>query len=407
MALFNYQASDSSGRILKGIMEARDENDLVSKLQGMGHFPISVERPDQEKAAAALPVSLTRFPRRIPNRNVVNFTHELSSLLDAGFPLDGSLSILAQLEDNKAFREVILDIYVGIQAGSTLADCLEKHADVFSETYISAVRAGEAGGALEKILARIKNHMEETERIRDDVKSALIYPLLLTVFGGGAVLLIILFVVPKFSVIFADMGGVMPLPTRILLAVSDGFVRFWWLLGATVVAASFSFRRYLGTAHGRFSIDRIKIGLPLIGPVLRKIAVSRFSRTLGILLQGGVPILEALKIASKTIGNLSISNSMQPVVEGVRSGKGVSVSLKEAGSFPPLAVHMLTVGEETGKLDEMLLKLADNYDRDVSTALKRLLSLIEPVLILVMALIIGFIVISLLLAIFSINEMPM
>lgn len=404
--LYTYQATDISGRLIKGLMEARDENTLVAKLRDMGYYPISVETPGAEKSEVRR-FSLKPFSRRISGRDVLRLTNELSSLLEAGLPLDRSLSVLAEIETNEAFKRVILDIVKGIRGGSTLAGCLEKYTGVFSEIYISTVSAGEAGGSLEAALERTGKFMEQTQKLKDDITSALLYPLLLTVVGGSAVLVMVLFVIPKFSIIFEDMGGVMPLPTRMLLAASEGLVSYWWAALLFFASVFLEVKRRAKTAAGRLSIDRLKLKTPVMGPIFRKAVVSRFARTLGTLLQGGLPILDALRIAVNTMGSRSMSLGMEPVVEGVRRGRGIALPLKEAGSFPPLAVQMLTVGEETGRLDEMLIRLADNYDRDIATAIKRGLALLEPAIILVMALVVGFIVISLLLAIFSMNDMPM
>ena len=405
MALFTYQATDSSGALVKGSLEANDEKALVDRLHEMGYFPISVKKGAEEEPSSSTGV-LRLLSKRVSSRRVLDFTHELSTMLSAGLPLDRSLSILAGLEKNPEFKSIILDINKGIHAGEALADCLARHPRVFSEMYVSTVCAGEAGGALEPVLSRLKKYMEETVKLKEDIKSALIYPLLLTVVGGSAILLMLLFVIPKFTVIFADMGGEMPLPTRLLLLVSGTIAGYWWIGAGFLAAISVWIRRRLRTEDGRLFFDRLTLGIPFLGEVLRKAVVSRFSRTLGTLLQGGLPILDALGIAVKTMGNSYMSRSAVPVIEGVRRGRGMVAPLKETGTFPPLAVHLLTVGEETGKLDEMLLRLSDNYDQDISVAIKRLLALMEPAIILVMAIVVGFIVVSLLLAIFSLNDVP-
>lgn len=404
--LYTYRATDISGSLIEGSMEARDERTLVAKLQEMGYYPISVGNPVSDASSAGR-YSLRAFSCRVSGRDVLRLTRELSNLLEAGLPLDRSLSVLADLESSAEFRKVILDILKGIQGGSTLADCLERHKGVFSEIYISTVRAGEAGGSLEAVLERLGRFMDQTQKLKDDITSALLYPLLLTVVGGGAVLVMILFVIPRFSVIFEDMGGVMPLPTRMLLFASEGLLSYWWAALLLFTLGLFELKRRSKTEHGRLSIDRIRLGAPVLGPVLRKAVISRFSRTLGTLLQGGLPILDALRIAVNTMGSPVMARSIEPVIEGVRRGRGMTLPLKEAGSFPPLAVQMLTVGEETGRIDEMLIRLADNYDREVATAMKRGLALLEPAIIFLMAVVVGFIVISLLLAIFSMNDMPM
>ena len=404
MGLFTYQATDASGRSVDGSLEAKDERALVDKLQRMGYFPIDIRKGGDERMAE--PAGRGFFSTRIPGRSVTNFTHELSVMLDAGLPLDRALTILAELEKNAVFRSVILDVHKGIHSGATLASCLARHPEVFSGIYVSTVRAGEAGGALEPVLSRIKRFMEETDKLKEEIKSAMIYPLLLTCVGGAAITLMLLFVIPKFTAIFADMGGVMPLSTRMLLGVSEGFSRYWWVIAGASAVVVLSAVRLLKTDEGRLFFDRFRLEVPFFGEVHRKTVISRFSRTLGTLMQGGLPILDALDIAVETTGNSFMSGRITPLIEGVRRGRGIAGPLKETGAFPPLAVHLLTVGEETGKLDEMLLRLADNYDRDIATAIKRILSLMEPLIILIMAVVVGFVVISLLMAIFSLNDMP-
>ncbi len=407
MALFVYHATDASGKCVKGTLEARDKKALVDRLQEMGYFPIRIGSSGAEKTSGASKRSFSLFRHRVPAQCIVGFTQELSDMLDAGLPLDRALSILAELEKNDTFKKVLTGIHKGIHSGCTFAECLEEHPDLFSEVYINTVRAGEAGGSLEIVLARLKRFIEDARRLKEDIRSALIYPLLLTVVGGGAVALMLLVFIPKFSVILADMGGVMPMPTQILLNISGALTKYWPLIIAFIAASAIGLRLILKTEEGQRRFDGLKLITPLFGPILRKAAVSRFARTLGALMQGGLPILESLNIAVKTMGNAYMAGEMGPVVEGVRRGRGLSVPLRESACFPAIAVHMLAVGEETGRLDETLLRLSDKYDRDVGTAVKRLLSLLEPLIILIMAVIVGFVVISLLLAVFSLNDMPM
>ncbi len=406
MALYIYHATNASGECIKGTLEARDKKALVDRLQDMGLFPIRIGSRGEDTPVAAKSRS-SLFRKRVPAQCIVDFTQELSDMLNAGLPLDRSLSILSELEKNETFKKVLISIHKGIHAGGTFAECLEKHPEHFSDVYINTVRAGEAGGSLEVVLSRLKKFIEDARRLKEDIRSALIYPLLLSIVGGGAVALMLMVFIPKFSVILDDMGGVMPLPTQILLDISGGLTRYWPVIIALIVAAGFAFRLILKSEEGRKKFDRVKLSIPLFGPILRKSAVSRFSRTLGALMQGGLPILNSLNIAVKTMGNTYLAGKMGAVVEGVRRGRGLTVPLRESASFPPIAEHMLAVGEETGHLDETLLRLSDKYDRDVGTAVKRLLSLLEPMIILVMAVLVGFVVISLLLAVFSLNDMPM
>ncbi len=408
MALFAYKAADASSRLIEGSMEAVNEKGLADKLQEMGYFPIKVWEERQDSTSASRPRSFLGgyFSRRVTQRTITNFTQQLYSMLEAGLTLDSSLSILSELEENDTFKEIIRDLYKGIHGGKTLASCMETHPEIFQESYVSMVRAGEAGGALEAVLARLKNFMEDAQKLREEIKSALVYPVLLTFAGGSAVVIMLLFVIPKFSIIFDDMGGTLPLPTKILLSLSGLVSGYWWVIVLGAVPGVLAIRRYLKTEKGRFAFDELKLKLPAFGAVHKKIAVTRFSRTLGVLLQSGLPIIEALKIAKSTMGNEVLAGAIVPVIDGVRRGRGITAPLKETGKFPLLALHMLTVGEETGRLDEMLIKLSDKYDFEISALIKRLISFLEPALILVMAVVVGFIVISLLLAIFSLNELP-
>ncbi len=407
MAQFLYHATDAAGKFVKGSLEAKDRDSLVDKLHEMGYFPIRIGSSADEKNAARKRGGFSLFKRKASAHLVVGFTQELSDMLEAGLALDRSLSILAELERNEAFKQIIIEVHKDIQAGETFADALDKHPQLFSEIYINTVRAGEAGGSLEIVLSRLKKFIEDARKLKEDIKSALIYPALLVLVGGSAVALMLLVFIPKFSVILEDMGGAMPLPTQILLNISGTLTRFWPVILILIVASVFAFKATQKTEKGRVKFDRFKLRIPLFGPILKKAAVSRFSRTLGALMQGGLPILESLKIAVRTVGNNYMTRMITPAIDGVRRGRGLTEPLKETSVFPPLAIHMLAVGEETGKLDETLIRLSDKYDRDVGTAVKRLLSLLEPAIILVMAVIVGFVVISLMLAVFSLNDMPM
>lgn len=411
MALYNYQATDSSGKSIKGSMAAQNEKAIIGRLQEMGFMPIGIDLADPSTEVSDQPAGRSfiggLFKPRVPGGAVMHFTHELASMLDAGLPLDRIFSILAGLERNAAFKNVILSIHKGVTGGRTLADCMQEHPSVFSDIYVSMVRSGEAAGTLEAVFARLNEYMEASRKLKDDIKSALIYPLLLTFVGGAAIMTMVLFVIPKFASIFADNNVLMPLPTRMLLSSSDFMLRYWWAIIAAAAIMTIAMRRWGKTPSGRLALDKLKLRIPVLGSIMQKSVLSRFSRTLGSLLQAGLPILEALNISVKTMNNDYMAGDIKPVIEGVRRGRGVSVPLNEVASFPPIAVHMLTVGEETGKLDEMLMKLANNYDRDIETSVKRFLALLEPAIILVMAGVVGFIVISLLLAIFSLNDMPL
>lgn len=403
--MFSYQALDPSGREVRGTLKARDERDLLRRLRTMGYYPVNVGCAAASEATA--PARRGLFSgKRATGAQVAAFTHQLSSMLEAGIPLDRSLRLLGELEERGPMKEIISDLLKGLQGGRGLADCLARHG-VFAPVFVNSVRAGETGGGLEGALKRMNAYLEETERVKDEIKSALIYPLLLATAGGAAVVFMLLFVVPRFALIFEDLGGAVPLPAAMLLVASGVLSHYFWLLPAGVLILCFFVKRFSATEGGKARLDAMKLRVPLIGTILRKAYVARFSRTLGTLLQSGLPIMEALVLSARAAGNLALEREIAPALDGVRKGMGVAAPLSATNAFPRLASHMLSVGEETGRLDEMLLKLADNYDREVKTSIKRALSTLEPAIILVMALIVGFIVISILLAVTSLNDIPM
>ncbi len=338
-------------------------------------------------------------------RRLAEFSRQLAVLLEAGIPLDHALGIAGEVADDPGFRDVIARVRRSVEEGTSLADALARHPRVFDELYVSMVRAGEAGGALDQILKRLAEFLEEWQRIRDVVVSALLYPLFLSVFAAGAVTVLMVFVVPRFAEIFGDMGSRLPAPTRVLMAVSEFLRRFWWLLAAGFGVAGAALAMGARTPRWRIWWDRQVLGLPLAGDLAVKIQVSRFARVFGTLIASGVPILRALEIVTGTLTNSVFSSSLANVQAGLKEGQGVTEPLRRAGVFPPLFLHMVAVGEETGRLEEMMLTVAASFDRDVETAAKRLLSLIEPIIILVMGLVIGAIILSILWAIFSVNQL--
>ena len=403
MPEFAYKATDSMGKIVEGLMEAPEEREVISKLQSLGYIPIKIGHRGKARSFS-LDIDLMAFFRRISSKDVMNFTQQLSTLLSAGLPLDKSLSIVAELTEKKEFQKVITDILSGIQEGIAFADVLAKHPKVFSKLYVNMVRAGEAGGVLEMILERLVSFLESSQELKDYITSAMLYPMLLTGVCGLTIILLLTFVIPNFSTMFEDVGGSIPASAQFLLGMSEVLKSYWWVMAGVIGGVYFGIRKYLATENGKFKWDEIKLKLIMVKALVQKIEVSRFSRTLGTLIKSGVPILQSLNIVKETIGNLVIARSLTGIHEGIKEGEGISKPLKSANTFPSLAIHMITVGEETGRLDEMLIKVADTYDQDVRNAIKRLISLLEPCLILFMALIVGSIVVTMLLAIISVND---
>lgn len=408
MPLFAYKAADSAGKVSKGVVEAAEERGAVGRLQEMGLIPIRV-RP-AVGGSKRLGLGLSRAGRslfqRVTGKDLVALTQDLSSLLEAGLPVDRALAILKGVAEKPRMKEIIGEVLKAVEGGSYLSDALAKFPRVFSSFYVNMVRAGEAGGVLEGVLSRLGEFLESTQDLKDYVKSALVYPIFLLLMGGVSIIILLTFVIPKFSVIFSDLGQAIPLPTQILLAVSALIRDYWWALAGALALAVFGLRRYAASPAGRFNLDRRKMQAPVLGPLVRRIEVARFARTLGTLMQSGVPILQALNLVKGIMTNRVIVQSLDQVYDRVKEGERLSRPLEELGIFPSLAIQMVTVGEETGRLDRMLVKVAENYEKVVRNTIKRLISFLEPAMILLMGLVVGFIVVSMLMAIFSVNEMP-
>lgn len=406
MPVFSYKATDRSGRTIDGAMEAASRQAVVERLHKEDYYPLSVEtaeaRPGWKRLAPELPF------QRVAPKELLAFTRELATLVDAGLPLDRALQVLGELTGNPRLDRIIQDLTRSVRGGSSLAEALARHHPrPFSRLYINMVRAGEKGGVLELALGRLTAFLEVAQELREAIVSALIYPALLTVVGAGAVVFLLTFVLPRFAVIFADLGQALPLPTRILLAVSDGLQAYWWgllLLGLAVIVG---WRAATGTETGRLGWDRWLLGLPLLGGLLLRVEVARFARTLGTLLHAGVPLLQALGVVKEVASNRVVVEALERLHDGIKRGGGVAAPLAASRVFPPLAVHMLRVGEETGRLEEMLGKVADVYEAEVRTAVKRLIAVLEPAIILALGLVVLFIVVAILLAIFSINDLPL
>lgn len=405
MANFSYRAVDTAGRQVKGVLEAADERALAYQLRTAGFYLMEARKGGAEKAGVL--TGLLQRRSKVSPVEVAAFTHQLSSLIEAGLPIDKAVHILASLADNTRLKDLLNDLLKGIHGGRSFAECLARHPQVFPEIYVNTVKAGEAGGGLDSALKRMSTYLEEAARIKDEVTSALIYPMILVVLGGGAIIFLLLFVVPRFAAVFEDLGGAVPAPARLLMAASYFTSHYFWILPIVGAVVWIGVKRIGSTPSGRLRLDGLIFRIPAIGPVLRKSAIARFSRTLGILLQSGIQILDALSLSASASGNSALEKELGPVVDGVRKGRGVAQPIAETRAFPKLAVHMLTVGEETGRLDEMLLKLASGYEHEVKTSLKRIMSALEPAIIMLMAIVVGFIVISLLLAVFSLNDLPL
>ena len=405
MPVFAYRATDQQGRSVQGVMDAPDARSVVERLQRDAYFPIQVA---PQEAAKGLTLALPGGRgRRVTGADLVEFTQQLSTLVEAGLPLDRGLAILEELTGHARMREITGDVLRSVRGGSSLSDALAKyHPRPFSRLYVNMVRAGEKGGVLEMTLKRLGEFLREAQEFRDAVVSAMIYPFLLSLVGAGAVIFLMTFVIPRFGDIFKDLGQDIPLPTKILLDVSGAVQTYWWVAALLIVAALLGGRLFASSPAGRARLDQTLLRLPLVGEVVLKSEVSRLTRVLGTLLKSGVPVITALSVVREIVGNRVLAEAVDRLSDGVKRGAGLWRPMTESGVFPPLARHMVRIGEETGRLEEMLLRVADAFEADVRKLVKRLTGLLEPVIILAMGLVVGFIVVAMLMAIFSISEVP-
>ena len=408
MSTYSYKATDPAGKLVTGTLEAAEERDAVAALQRMRHIPIRVSLAKGNRIGPDIDLSkrFTSFFTRVSTKDVAVFTQDLSTLLEAGIPVDRALAILIDVAENERFKDIIRDVLKSVQGGSYLSNALAKYPRVFSSFYVSMVRAGEAGGVLDDILKRLGAFLESSQDFKDYIKSAMVYPLFLVFVGGISIIVLLTFVLPKFSIIFSDMRQAIPASTQFLLGFSAALRTYWPIILGGLGGVYFLLRRYLKTPVGSLKFDRFKLHTPLVGELVKKIEVARFARTLGTLAQSGVPILQALNLVKDIIGNRVIAGTLGSVYNRVKEGERLSKPLSEIEVFPSLAIQMITVGEETGRLGEMLLRVAENYEKAARDTVRRLVSFLEPAMILGMGVVVGFIVISMMMAIFSMNEMP-
>lgn len=405
MPEYIYKAADSLGKVVEGVMSAPEEATLVSKLHTMGYMPIKISPSSTgQKLSLSMKFSVPLPFSAISGAELLAFTQELSTLIKAGLPLDRTLSIMVEITGTEKLKKVVQEVLKDVRGGRSFSDALALHPRVFDRLYVNMVKAGEAGGVLDIVLERLVDFQQRSQQLKSTVLNAMIYPIILISVMAIVIIVMLMFVIPRFSMIFETMGKTIPLPTQILLSSSQFIQNFWWLILAVVIIISVIFQRYRNTEQGRLNWDTFKLKLPLLRDLILKIEVARFSRTLGTLINSGVPLLGALTIVKEVIKNVVVSNSISDISKGAKEGKGVSAPMRVVGIFPSLAMHMIRVGEETGKLDEMLIRVADTYDEEVQNTTKRFISALEPVLILVMALLVGFIVLSLIWAILGIND---
>jgi type IV pilus assembly protein PilC len=394
MPSYQWKGRDRSGNPQSGLLIGDNKDAVIAALRRQQIVVTTVKEKGKE-------IALPKFGGGIRQKAVAVFTRQFSVMIDAGLPLVQCLDILGQQQDNKAFQKVILQVRQDVEAGSSLADALRKHPQAFSDLYVHMVAAGEAGGILDTILQRLANYIEKSVKLRSQVRSAMIYPLAVITIAIVVVYVILWKVIPVFATLFESLGTQLPFLTQVIVNLSRFIGNFWWLIFLVIGGAIFALRQYYRTEAGRYQIDKLMLKAPVLGMLLRKIAVARFCRTLGTLLSSGVAILESLEITARTAGNAVIEESILKVRKDVEEGKSLAEPLARTEQFPPMVCQMVGVGEQTGAMDTMLSKIADFYEDEVDAAVEGMMALLEPVMIAFLGVVIGTIVVAMYLPMFS------
>ena len=395
MPAFTYTARALNGDLRTATIEAPNRDDVITQLRKQR---LNVVKIDEKKDADR---TKKKKGGKISMRDIVIFTRQFSTMINAGLPLVQALDILAKQSENPALKDVTNAVVFDVESGNTVADAFRKHPNAFSDLYVNMVAAGEAGGILDTILMRLATFMEKNDALVRKVKGAMIYPGVISSVAAIAISVLLIFVIPTFERMFASVGLALPLPTRVVIAMSKFLTGYWWAVIAAGVALVYFTKNYYASSNGRLVIDRLMLKAPVLGDVLRKSAVSRFTRTLGTLIGSGVSILEGLEITAKTAGNRVISDAIMESRASIAGGETIAAPLQKSKVFPPMVISMIAVGEQTGGLDEMLSKIADFYDEEVDAAVSNLLSLMEPVMIVFLGVVVGGMVVAMYLPIFD------
>jgi type II secretion system protein F len=406
MAYFTYRAKDRQGQLISGTLEAESRSSVVSRLQLMGYFPLEVaggEAAAGERSLSGTIQQIRQSGGRVRARELTMFYRQMSDLVGAGVPLVKSLGIVKGQCSHEGLKKLLSKIDQDVQAGDTFAKALERHPKIFTKLTTAMVHAGEMGGLLEETLARIADFAEAEEELRGKIKSALAYPVIMMMAGAAAIGVLLIFVIPRIVGIFDELNQTLPLMTRILLSMSNFIGSYWYVVLGVIAASVFMVRRYRSTETGGLQIDRLLLRVPILGEVILKREIALFTRTLGSLLRNGVPILQAITISSEVLANKAIRHDVEQVPEGITQGGGMAVTLRQSPFFPPVVTNMIAIGEETGNLPGVMLKVAATYEAQVDRSVKTLTSIIEPIIILVMGLFVGFVVIAMLLPIFELD----
>ena len=402
MPIFTYRALNSQGQEVRNDIEAGSSDEALNKLRGMNLFPTSVKEKAGKRAApkAGAGASVSRHKKtlafgKVKAKELATFTRQLATLINAGLPIVLSLKILRDQLKPGILKNCMLDVHDDVESGTSLSEAFAKHPKTFDKLFVNMVKAGEAGGILDQILDRLAMFMEKAERLKKKVIGAMIYPAAVTIVAGSILILIIGYIVPKFEKMFTEIGSVLPTPTLLLVAAGNMIKNYWFLILPAPFVLVILYRLIVMSKSGRYGVDLVKLRLPIFGVIVNKSTISRFARTLGTLITSGVPILEALNIVKEATPNVVVSTAIGKVHDSIREGESMAAPLAASKVCDAMVINMIDVGEETGELDKMLLKVADTYDEDVDTLVTGMMSLIEPMLIVGMGVTVGFIVIAL------------
>ncbi|MGD0821297.1 MAG: type II secretion system F family protein [Desulfomonilia bacterium] len=395
MSVFVWEGKLANGSIKKGEIEASDKAAAAMILKRQRIIPTKLK-------TKAKKISL--FEKGIKTKEIVIFTRQFSTMINAGLPLVQCLDILSSQQPNPSFKKVLTQIKQDVEGGSTFADSLSKHPKVFDSLYVNLVAAGEIGGVLDTVLNRLAVYMEKNEQLKNKIKSAMTYPIIVLCVAFGVVAILMIFVIPTFSDMFKQFGSALPAPTQMVVNLSYFFRKFWWAMAGFIVLLIFGFKWIRTQEKGRFYTDKLALRLPIFGDLIRKVAVAKFTRTLGTMISSGVPIMDGLDITSKTAGNVIVENAIRAVRTAISEGRSMSEPLEQTGIFPGMVVQMIAVGEATGAMDQMLSKIADFYDEEVDTAVEALTSALEPMLMVFLGGVIGFVVVAMYLPIFKMAQ---
>lgn len=401
VAVYKYKAIDNTGRPIEAEFHANTKDEVLSMLREKGYTPVKIELQEQKSKDVG---DIGIFQKKVKIKDISVFCKQLYTMLNAGMPLSNALDVLADQTENKVLRLTTKDVYSQVQTGAVLSQAMKKHKKIFPNLLITMVEAGEMTGNLDNVLAKMSEHYEKENKINSKIKGAMVYPAVLSVAAVSVVIFLLTFIMPTFTEMFTSSGVELPLPTRILMGISDALKNYWYIFVVVIGAIIFSINRYGKTETGKRQFDNLKLRIPVVGSSVTKIATSRFTRTLSTLMASGIPIVPAMEAAANVTNNQIVIDGMKKVVEDVKKGLSISYLLKTMHFFPPMVISMVGIGEESGSLEEMLSKTADYYDEELDASIQKMLALLEPLLIVFMGVIVGFIVISMMLPIFDLTQ---